>query len=205
MDPSSENPIPEYLDLPLREFLDLVASDGSAPGGGSVAAVAVALAAGLAGMAARLSTGRLADAPELADRADASRLRVAPLARADAESYGRVLDASCLPGEPDPEIRRERLRDALSGAADVPLAVAEVGSEVAGIAALLVERGNPNLEGDAMAAVLLADAGVRASAALAGINLSAAKVEDDRLERASKLVDSSAATVRRATGDDGRG
>ena len=31
----------EYLDLPLGEFFDLVASGNPAPGGGSVAAVAV--------------------------------------------------------------------------------------------------------------------------------------------------------------------
>src|SRR5215211_1524348 len=174
MDSSAENTTPDYLDVSLGEFLDLVASGESAPGGGSVAAVAVALAAGLSGMAARLSTGQLAEASALADRADASRGRVAPLARADAKSYGRVIDALRLPREPDPENRRERIRDALLGAADVPLAVAEVGKEVAGTAARLVEEGNPNLEGDAMTAVLLADAGVRAAAALVEINLSSA-------------------------------
>ena len=194
-----EDTAPDYLDLSLGEFLDLVASGGPAPGGGSVAAVAVALAAGLSGMAARLSTGQLADAPELAERADASRRRVAPLATADAESYGRVLDAYRLPRKPDPETRRERIRDALSGAADVPLAVAEVGSEVAGIAARLVEEGNPNLEGDAMTAVLLADSGVRAAATLVEINLSSANLEDGRLGRANELVDKTAATVQQAT------
>jgi methenyltetrahydrofolate cyclohydrolase len=196
--PTPENTAPDYLDLPLGEFLDRVASDKPAPGGGSVAAVAVALAAGLAGMAARLSTGQLSDAPELAEQADASRLRVAPLARADAESYGRVLEAYR-----DPEDRTERVRDALSGAADVPLAVAEAGNEVVGIASRLVEEGNPNLEGDAMAAVLLASAGVRAAAKLVQINLSTVNVDDDRLRRANSLVDTIAATVRRATEGDG--
>jgi formiminotetrahydrofolate cyclodeaminase len=199
MVPTPENTAPDYLDLPLGEFLDRVASDSPAPGGGSVAAIAVALAAGLAGMAARLSTGQLADAPELADQADASRHRVAPLARADAESYGRVLDAY---REPD-EMRMACVRDALSGAADVPLAVAETGSEVAAIASRLAEEGNPNLEGDALAAVLLAGAGVRAAAALVGINLSTANVDDDRLGRANSLVDTTAATVQRATEGDG--
>jgi formiminotetrahydrofolate cyclodeaminase len=196
MDLSPENATSEYLDLPLREFLDLLASDAPAPGGGSVAAVAVALAAGLSGMAARLSAGQLADAGGLADRADAARQRVAPLAGADAESYGRVLEAY---REPDSEARRERVSDALSGATDVPLAVAEVGNEVAGIAARLVEEGNPNLEGDAIAAVLLAEAGVRAAAVLAEINLSSANVEDDRLGRANELVDKTASTARRIT------
>ncbi len=202
MDLSPENTTPDYLDLSLREFLDRVASGGPAPGGGSVAAVAVALAAGLSGMAARLAADQLVDAPGLADRADASRRRVAPLARADAESYGRVLAAR---REPDSETRTERVRDALSGAADVPLAVAEIGNEVAGIAARLVEEGNPNLEGDAMTAVLLAEAGVRAAAALAEINLSSASVNDDRLGWANELVDETAATVRRATEGHGRG
>src|ERR687889_2474176 len=197
MDFSPENTTSEYLDLTLGEFLDLVASGNPAPGGGSVAAVAVALAAGLSGMAARLSAGQLADG--LAERADAARRRVAPLARIDAESYGRVLDAY---REPDSETRRERVSDALSGATDVPLAVAEIGNEVAGIAARLVEEGNPNLEGDAMTAVLLAEAGVRTAATLTEINLSSANVEDDRLRRAKELVDETAATARRVTGDD---
>ena len=195
MDSSAENTAPDYLDLPLGEFLDRVASDGPAPGGGSVAAIAVALAAGLAGMAARLSTSQLADAPDLAEQADASRRKAAPLAKADADSYGLVLDAY---REPDSETRTARVRDALSGAADVPLAVAEVGSEVAGVAARLVEEGNPNLEGDAITAVLLSEAGVRAAVRLVGINLSTADIDDDRLGRANDLVDTAAATVRRA-------
>jgi methenyltetrahydrofolate cyclohydrolase len=203
MDLSSDNTTPDYLDLPLREFLELVASGSPAPGGGSVAAVAVALAAGLAGMAARLSTGQLTDAAMLADHADASRRRVAPLARADAESYGRVLDALRLPR--DSETRTERIKDALSRAADVPLAVAEAGGEVAGIAARLVEEGNPNLEGDAIAALLLAEAGVRAATVLVEINLSSANMEDSRLGRANELADETAATVRRATEDPGPG
>ena len=148
MPSSPDSTAQDYLDLPLGEFLDRVASDRPAPGGGSVAAIAVALAAGLAGMAARLSEGQLANASELAEQADAARLRVAPLAMADAESYGRVLEAY---REPDPGTRAERVRDALSGAADVPLAVAEAGSEVAGLASRLVEEGNPNLEDDRLA------------------------------------------------------
>jgi methenyltetrahydrofolate cyclohydrolase len=198
--PTPENIAPDYLDLPLGEFLDRVASDSPAPGGGSAAAIAVALAAGLVGMAARLSTGQLSDAPELADQADASRHGVAPLARADAESYGRVLDAY---RESDPETRMARVRDALSGAADVPLAVAEAGSEVVAIASRLAEEGNPNLEGDALAAVLLAGAGVRAAVALVRINLSTVNVDDDRLKRAKGLADTTAAAVGRATEGDG--
>jgi formiminotetrahydrofolate cyclodeaminase len=186
--PPEDAAMPDYLGLPLGRFLDLVASGEPAPGGGAAAAVAIALAAGLSGMAARFSAEQLADAPDLADRADALRQEVAPLARADAEAYGRVLEAYRLPREPDPGTRRRSIREALSGAADVPLAVAENGAEVAGIAARLAKEGNPNLKGDAIAAVVLAGAGVRAAAMLVEINLSIGEVDDERLVRVSELV-----------------
>ena len=140
---------PDYLEQPLAAFLGSVASGEPAPGGGAVAAVAVALAAGLSGMSARLSAEHLADAPELVERSDRLLRHVAPLAQEDAAAYGRVLAAYRAPADGDPEARRRRIEEALSGAADVPLAVAEAGAEVAGVAARLAREGNPNLSGDA--------------------------------------------------------
>ncbi len=162
-----------YLEQPLADFLDSVASGEPAPGGGSVAAVAVALAAGLCSMAAHLSADHLADAAELAERAERLRRRVAPLAQEDATAYGRVLAAHRTPDDGDPDARRERIQSALSGAADVPLAVAEVGAMVAEIAGRLAREGNPNLRGDAVVAALLAEAGARAAAVLVEINMTA--------------------------------
>jgi formiminotetrahydrofolate cyclodeaminase len=204
---------PDYLELPVGRFLDLVAADEPAPGGGSVVAVSVALAAGLSSMAARLSTKQLADAAGLARRADGLRERVAPLARADAVAYGRVLAAQ---REREGDDHGDRVRAALSEAADVPLAVAEVGAEVAGIAARLAGDGNPNLVGDALCAVLLADAGVRVAVMLVEINLkeinlkeinlkeinpSSRPNEDGRLGRARELVETAASARRSAEGE----
>ena len=132
---------------------------------------AVALAAGLSGMIARLSADYLADATGLAEQADRLRRRVAPLAQEDAKAYGHVLaayrnqDDGAAPGR-----LRERIRTASSGAADVPLAIAEAGAEVA---ARLAREGNLNLRGDAVAAALMAEAGVRAAAVLVEINTTA--------------------------------
>lgn len=181
--------VPDYLSLPLGRFLGLVASGEAAPGGGATAAVTVALAAGLSSMAARFSADHLTDAYLLADRAESLRVEVAPLARADAEAYGRVLEAYRTPRERDPEERREHIRAALSDAADVPLAIAEAGAEVAEVAARLAEEGNPNLKGDALAAVLLAEAGVRAATNLAEINLSSGGSEEGRRGRAAALLE----------------
>jgi len=176
---AADGGIVSYLEQPLERFLNLMASDESAPGGGAAAAVAVALAASLSSMSARLSTDYLANAAGLVEQAERLRGRVAPLAQDDAEVYGRVMAAKRAAGD---------LKEALSEAADVPLAIAEVGAGVAGIALRLAESGNPNLRGDALAAVLLAEAGVRAAASLVEINLSAAGTVDGRLDRARELV-----------------
>ena len=178
--------VPNYAELPLGRFMDMVASREPTPGGGASAAVAVALAAALTAMAARFSADHLADAETIADRAEELRNRVMPLAQADAAAYGRVLDAYRTPR--DDEKRRRRIREALSEAADVPLSIAEVGVEVAGNAARLVEEGNPNLRGDAVTAAALAKAGVRAAATLVEINVSAGGADDDRLSRVDQLL-----------------
>ncbi|MCA1688564.1 MAG: cyclodeaminase/cyclohydrolase family protein [Actinobacteria bacterium] len=185
--------MPDYLGLPLGRFLDLVASREPAPGGGASAAVTVALAAALSRMSALFSTNHLAEAAALAERVETLRSEVSSLARADAAAYGHVLEAYRIPRDGDEEERRRRIREALSGAANVPLSIAEIGAEVAGIAARLAEDGNPNLKGDAVTAVELAGAGVRAAATLVEINISAGGEDDGRLARASELVSETAA------------
>jgi formiminotetrahydrofolate cyclodeaminase len=180
----------------------MVASREPAPGGGASVAVAVALAAALTAMAARFSADHLADAETIADRAEELRNRVMPLAQADAAAYGRVLDANSTPRDDDE--KRRRIREALSEAADVPLSIAEVGVEVAGNAARLVEEGNPNLRGDAVTAAALAKAGVRAAATLVEINVSAGGADDDRLSRVDQLLATMAAAQEVVEGAEAR-
>lgn len=180
--------VEEYLDLPLGRFLELVASRRPAPGGGSVAAAVVAAAAGLAGMTARLSSGHLDAAPDLSGEADRLREEAAPLVRADAEAYGRVLEA---------RRSREGVQAALSEAAEVPLQIAGVGARVARLAARLAGEGNPNLKGDAIAAVLLAEAATSAAAELVRIN----EPEGERVRQAGRFARAAAEARRTVTGD----
>ena len=198
------DPGPDYPGQPLGDFLDLVASREPAPGGGASAAVTVALAAALAAMAARFSTEHLVDADWLAVRADGLRGEVVLLARADAVAYGRVLDAQRAPRD-DEEGRRRKIRAALTEAADVPLSVAGIGAEVAGIAARLAEEGNPNLRGDAVTAVALAGAGVRAAATLVEINVSTGGADDGRLARVAELCATATAAQDAVEGAGSRG
>jgi methenyltetrahydrofolate cyclohydrolase len=85
---------------------------------------------------------------------------------------------------------------ALPAAADVPMQVLEAGAEVAGLAARLAADGNPNLRGDAVAA-LLAEAGVRAATELVTINL-ADVPGDERPARARRLLRQIARSTRAA-------
>jgi formiminotetrahydrofolate cyclodeaminase len=172
----------------LHDFLDTVAAETSAPGGGSVAAVVTAFAAALVAMGARFSREEWEDAAGAVAQAEALRARVLPLADEDARAYESVLVALRLPTELEPEARDAALGRALSRAADVPLAIAEAALDVAGLAAEVAERGNPNLRGDAVTAALLAEAAVRATANLVEINL-ATREDDERLARAREVVE----------------
>ena len=201
---TESGPGPDYLEQPLGRFLDLVASREPAPGGGASAAVAVALAAALTAMAARFSTEHLAGADGIAGRADGLRGEVVPLAPADAAAYGRVLDAYRTSRD-DEEARSREIREALTEAADVPLSIAAIGAEVAGNAARLAEEGNPNLRGDAVTAVALAGAGVRAAATLVEINISAGGANDGRLAHAAEFRATTAAAEKAVEGVGVRG
>ena len=168
---------------PVDRFLDRIASAEPAPAGGSVAAVAVAMAAGLVAMAARLAHD-WPKASQVVERAEALRSTMSALALADEDAYTKVIEALRLP--PDSPSRDTELAAALSGAADVPLAVAEAAAEVAVLAALVAQEGNDRLRGDALVAAELAEAGARGAAELVAINL--AGRDDPRVRRARDLA-----------------
>lgn len=149
------------LHLSVGGLLERVAARTPAPGGGAVAALAGASAAALVAMAARFSG-------QPAERAEELRARLEPLADADAAAYTAVLAARRLPKD-DPT-RAARLADALAEATEVPRRVAAAATEVAALAARLVESGNPNLTGDALVGELLARAAAESATALVRIN-----------------------------------
>ena len=170
------------LQEPVERFLDRIAST-EPPAGGSVVAVAVAMAAGLVAMAARLAH-EWPKANEVVEQAEALRSRMATMALADEVAYAKVTEALRLPR--DSPSRAAELEEALSGAADVPLAVAEAAAEVAVLAALVAQEGNVRLRGDALVAAELAAAGARGAAELVAINL--AGRDDPRVRRAQDLA-----------------
>jgi len=124
--------------MTLREFTDELSTDSPAPGGGSVAALAGALGAGLAAMVANLSHARKGfedkqgTLERLALRAQAARDRLLAAVDADTEAFDRLLGAMRLPKATAEEqaARDAAIADATVAAIQVPLGVLEACPEV---------------------------------------------------------------------------
>ena len=187
----------DLLDAPVGELLDTLAGESPSPGGGSAAAIVVAMAAGLVAKVARASVGYWDEAGGVIGQAESFRARVAPLAQADAEAYEEALSALRGREELAERYRDQQLRAALERAAEVPLRIAEAGCDLASLAALLVENGNPEVRADAAAAAILAESGARVAAQLVGTNLGA-NADDPRVRHVESLVESAADASERA-------
>ncbi len=167
------------VDLTVRELLERVASGEPVPGGGSIAALCAALAAGLAEMVARLTAGRQDDPAlnnemnRLIDRAQALRADLTRAVDLDSEAYAKVMLAYRMPKATAEEkrLRSEAIQEALKEAARVPLAVAEMAVDVLGMAALAVSKGNKNAVTDGLAGALMARSAVLAATANVRVNL----------------------------------
>lgn len=166
------------MGLGVGEFTEVLASSSPAPGGGSVAALCGALAAGLAAMVARLTRGKAYAAVEgeMADRckeADALREKLERQVDADTEAFNQVMAAFKLPKGTDTEIaaRQAAIQEATKGATLVPCSVMEMGVEALKFAARAAEVGNTNSASDAGVAALLGLACVRGACFNVRINL----------------------------------
>jgi formiminotetrahydrofolate cyclodeaminase len=149
---------------PLRGVLDDVGAATPAPGGGSSAALALALSAALLEMSAALG-GR----PGAAGRASELRARAMELAEEELSSYGPVLEAMRLPRD-DPS-RAARVEEALIEASRTPLAIAEAAAEAAELGMEVTGASSPSVRGDAATGVVLAEAAAAAAANLVEVNL----------------------------------
>ncbi|HXR14461.1 MAG TPA: cyclodeaminase/cyclohydrolase family protein [Solirubrobacteraceae bacterium] len=178
------------------ELLERVASSEPVPGAGPAAAWTCALCAALVEMVCGVMLRREADedGARSARRARASAIRVSALALAerDIDAYRDVLAA-----------RRQgtaQLRhDALSAAADPPLAIAETAAEVVALAADSFADARGGVRGEAAVAAVLAEGVVRAAAAIVEFNL-AGEPNDPRRARARELAEAARAECGRVAG-----
>jgi formiminotetrahydrofolate cyclodeaminase len=175
----------KLTDKPVTNFLDELASNAPAPGGGSVAALGGALGAALISMVCNLTLGKKGyeevqgDIQGLLDQSEALRHELTDLLEADVAAYTAYSQASKLPRETEQQ-KAERTRAvqaALVNATDVPMRIAEAAVKVIDLCMPTAEKGNKWAVSDAGVAVLMAEAALRSAALNVLINLGSIKDE----------------------------
>jgi glutamate formiminotransferase len=178
----------ESLSALAEPMVKAVAESSATPGGGSCAALAGALAAGLGEMVAKLSAGK----KSLAARAPALNQHVAELAaiRAqlqrgidrDAASFDAVLAAYRLPkaSEEEKKARQQAIERATQGATAIPLEVGEAASAVLEHLSELGPISSPTMASDLNTGTHLAVAALRGALENVRINLESIQDQDFR-------------------------
>jgi len=160
----------------VEPFIEQLAAPTATPGGGSAAAASGAMAAGLAGMVAAMSRGKKAylqyeaQLSSAVGRLGVLREELAAAIDGDAESYNAVMKAYKAARELG-ESGKALVNEALRGAAEVPLGVAERAAEVGRIAGELRGVSSPMMASDLTTAIALAGAAVTGALANVEINL----------------------------------
>jgi len=165
--------------MSLQEFADETSRDSAAPGGGSVAALAGALAASLAAMVANLPHPKSAfadqrdDLEDIAMRAQELKQELLDAIDADTWSFQALMQAGKVTG-PD---REAAVREATLGAARVPLGVAEACPEIVDLCARARKLGMAASASDAGVGAGMARAAALGAAMNVRINLQ--EIADD--------------------------
>jgi glutamate formiminotransferase/formiminotetrahydrofolate cyclodeaminase len=181
--------------MSVQEFADETSRDSAAPGGGSVAAVAGALAAGLASMVANLPHPKSKwkdvrdDLEQVAIRAQTLKQQLLDAVDDDTWAFEQLMAANRASGPDAPE----RVRAATLEAARVPLTVAEACPEIVELCSRAAELGMRASASDAGVGAVMARACVVGAAMNVRINL--ADIEGDpeaadMLRRAREAVES---------------
>jgi formiminotetrahydrofolate cyclodeaminase len=184
-----------FLDKPVIQFLDELASNAPVPGGGSTAALTGALAAALVSMVGNLTVGKRRyasveeDVKALLGRSESLRRRLADLLESDTQVYGSLSKAYKLPRNTEEQkaARTAAIQAALKEAEFVPMQIAEACVEVLDLCAPMAEKGSRLAVSDAGVAALLAEGGLRSAALNVLINLNSIRDEEFVRREQAKL------------------
>ena len=168
------------LTITTEQWIDELASASPAPGGGSVAAMAAAMGAGLASMVCRLTIGKKkyaaveADMQAMLAHNESLRRKLTLLMDKDTEAFNLVMAAYGMPKETDADKEKRALaiESATKEATMVPLNVMVCVQEALVHSAGLSGKGNANALSDAGVFALMCQAGCRAAFYNVRINLS---------------------------------
>lgn len=176
----------KLTDKPVTSFLDDLASNLPAPGGGSVASLAGALGAALVSMVCNLTLGKKGyeevqgDIHDLLAQSESLRHEMANLLEADVAAYTAYSQTAKLPRDTEEEkaARNAAMQAALKNATMVPMRIAEVAVQIMDLCMPAAVKGNKWAVSDAGVAVLMAEAALRGAALNVLINLGTIKDAD---------------------------
>ncbi|NLT41118.1 MAG: cyclodeaminase/cyclohydrolase family protein [Anaerolineae bacterium] len=160
-------------------FIDALATSEPTPGGGSAAAMAGTIAAGLLSMVCNLTVGQEkfasveADVTEVLRETEAIRHHLVDLAEQDMAAYRSFVEAQRLPRTSAEErrVRTASMQAALRDCTSVPLRIAQRCRRLLDLSPAVAEKGNPNAVTDVGVGALLADASMRGAGLQVRVNL----------------------------------
>lgn len=182
--------------MTIEQFAMQTASSEPVPGGGSISALAGALAAALTEMVAGLTIGK----KKYAEAEEEMKAAVEPMhnicqqllvdIERDSQSFDLYMQALGLPKETEEEkaARTEAMQNGLKAAVAVPLSVAKASYEVLPYAELMVAKGNKTAVTDALVATMMARTAVLGALFNVKINLLSIK-DQEFVQATSKEVE----------------
>ena len=143
-------------ELKLADYLNLLASDAPAPGGGSASALCGAQGAALTAMVANLTVSRKKYEAfhdvcgQAAEEAESLRAQLVAQIDRDTDAYNLVCEAMKLPKETEEEkrTRSEKIAEATLFATEVPYETLSLAVQALSVTGTIVGKSNPNAASD---------------------------------------------------------
>lgn len=184
--------------MTVTDFVEELASNSAAPGGGSVSALAASLGAGLTSMVAALShekKGFFDKKPlmeTVGEEAQSIKNRLMFLVDEDTNAFNKVMEANRLSATTQEEIdtKEEAVMNANKYAIDVPWETTKLSYRVMELALQMVEEGNPNSVSDAGVAGEVGLAAVHGAGMNVLINLPSVSDDIEYVDEMKSKVDS---------------
>lgn len=195
------------MDMTIRKYSDVLASNEPAPGGGSTAALSGLMGSCLTMMVVNLSIGKksyeaLDEAVKQRFVKDFERLQgikeeLTRLVDEDTAAFNKFMEVMKLPKdtEEQKQAREQKLQQASIYALQVPLKTADKCLEILQNQEIIASYGNKNAVSDVGVGALMALAGLEGAVLNVKINLPGIKdekIKNDAAERCAKLLEEGA-------------
>ena len=159
----------KLVEMKVNEFVDLMASDEPAPGGGSAAALEGALGAALTAMVCALTVGKkkYADVQELAiesqKKGNELKAQFVDVIDRDTEAFNAVSAVFAMPKDTDEEkaARKAAMQEALKGCTKTPFEMMELACQALELTRSVVGKLNASAASDLGCAALSLKAAIQ--------------------------------------------